>query len=86
MQVLDAAMTDARLALLLDPEGRAVSVQVDDTPERFLGTVMVMTDGTGMGTFSMTFNVNVAMGQQVTGTATSPTNDTSAFALPVTVT
>jgi hypothetical protein len=52
----------------------------------FLGTVMVTTDGTGMGTFSMTFNVNVAVGQLVTATATSPTNDTSAFAAPVPVT
>jgi hypothetical protein len=36
MQVFDAELTDARLALLLDPEGRSVSVQVDDTPERLV--------------------------------------------------
>jgi hypothetical protein len=36
MQVLDAELTDAQLARLLDPEGRSVSVQVDDTPERLV--------------------------------------------------
>jgi hypothetical protein len=36
MQVLDAEPTDAQLALLLDPEGQSVSVQVDDTPEHLV--------------------------------------------------
>jgi hypothetical protein len=36
MQVFDAELTDARLALLVDPGGRAVSVQVEDTPERLV--------------------------------------------------
>ena len=37
MQVFDAELTDARLALLVDPGGRSVSVQVEDTPERLVG-------------------------------------------------
>jgi hypothetical protein len=36
MQVFDAELTDARLARLLDPKGRSVSVQVEDTPERLV--------------------------------------------------
>ena len=36
MQVLDTELPDSQLALLLDPEGRSVSVQVDDTPERLV--------------------------------------------------
>jgi hypothetical protein len=36
MQVFDAELTDARLAGLLDPKGRSVSVRVDDTPQRLV--------------------------------------------------
>jgi hypothetical protein len=36
MQVFDAELTDARLALLVDPWGRSVSVQLEDTPERLV--------------------------------------------------
>jgi hypothetical protein len=36
MQVFDAELTDARLAGLLDPKGRSISVRVDDTPERLV--------------------------------------------------
>jgi hypothetical protein len=36
MQAFDAERTDARLAELLDPRGRSVSVRVDDTPERLV--------------------------------------------------
>jgi hypothetical protein len=36
MQGFDAELTDARLALLVDPGGRSVSVQVEDTPERLV--------------------------------------------------
>jgi hypothetical protein len=36
MQVFDAEPTDARLARLVDPGGRSVSVQVEDTPERLV--------------------------------------------------
>jgi hypothetical protein len=36
MQVFDAELTDARLAGLLDPKGRSISVGVDDTPERLV--------------------------------------------------
>ena len=36
MQVFDAELTDARLARLVDPGGRSVSVQVEDTPERLV--------------------------------------------------
>jgi hypothetical protein len=36
MQDLDAELTDARLAGLVEPVGRSVSVQVEDTPERLV--------------------------------------------------
>ena len=36
MQVFEAELTDARLARLVDPGGRSVSVQVEDTPERLV--------------------------------------------------
>jgi hypothetical protein len=36
MQVFDAELTDARLARLVDPGGRSVSVEVEDTPERLV--------------------------------------------------
>jgi hypothetical protein len=36
MQVFDAELTEAQLAVLLDPAGRSVSVQVEDTPERLV--------------------------------------------------
>ena len=36
MQLFDAELTDARLAQLVDPGGRSVSVQVEDTPERLV--------------------------------------------------
>jgi hypothetical protein len=36
MQVSDADLTEARLARLLDPEGRSVSVQAEDTPEQLV--------------------------------------------------
>jgi hypothetical protein len=36
MQVFDAELTDARLAGLLDPTGRSISVRVDDAPERLV--------------------------------------------------
>jgi hypothetical protein len=36
MEVFDAELTDARLALLVDPGGRSVSAQVEGTPERLV--------------------------------------------------
>jgi hypothetical protein len=36
MHVFDAELTDARLAGLVDPAGRSVSVRVEDTPERLV--------------------------------------------------
>ncbi len=36
MQVFDAELTDAQLARLVDPGGRSVSIQVEDTPERLV--------------------------------------------------
>jgi hypothetical protein len=36
MQVFDVEPTDSELAVLLDPEGRSVSVRVEDTPERLV--------------------------------------------------
>jgi hypothetical protein len=36
MQLCDTALTDARLAGLLDPNGRSVSVRLDDTPQRLV--------------------------------------------------
>jgi hypothetical protein len=36
MQVSEAELTDAGLALLVDPGGRSVSVHVEDTPERLV--------------------------------------------------
>jgi hypothetical protein len=36
MHVFDPELTDTRLALLVDPGGRSVSVQVEDTPERLV--------------------------------------------------
>jgi hypothetical protein len=36
MQSFDADLTDARLARLVDPGGRSVSVQVEDTPEQLV--------------------------------------------------
>jgi hypothetical protein len=36
MQAFDADLTDTPLARLLDPKGRSVSVQVEDTPERLV--------------------------------------------------
>jgi hypothetical protein len=36
MQVFDIEPTDSELAVLLDPEGRSVSVRVEDTPERLV--------------------------------------------------
>jgi hypothetical protein len=36
MQVSDSELTDAQLAVLLDPEGRSVSVRIEDTPGRLV--------------------------------------------------
>jgi hypothetical protein len=36
MQAFDAELTDARLAQLVDPAGRSVSVRVENTPERLV--------------------------------------------------
>jgi hypothetical protein len=36
MHAFDAELTEARLARLVDPGGRSVSVQVEDTPERLV--------------------------------------------------
>jgi hypothetical protein len=36
MQVFDTELSEAQSAMLVDPEGRSVSVQVEDTPERLV--------------------------------------------------
>ena len=51
----------------------------------FLGFLDVMTDGTGMATFSTIYLVSVALGEFVTATATDPSGNTSEFALNATV-
>jgi plastocyanin len=55
----------------------------DGEGQRPLGSASVTTDETGAATFSVTVSGATVPGESVTATATSPTNDTSAFSLPV---
>lgn len=50
--------------------------------ERFLGFLMVTTDGSGLGTFTVTLG-RVGLGDYITSTATSPTRDTSEFSTAI---
>jgi hypothetical protein len=54
--------------------------------QQLLGTVTVTTDADGVATFTLTFDVDAALGQLVTATATDPNNNTSAFCQGVAVT
>ncbi len=47
--------------------------------ERFLGSAMVTTDGSGNMSFTVTFSAPVPVGHFITATATDPDNNTSEF-------
>ncbi|HXJ66995.1 MAG TPA: right-handed parallel beta-helix repeat-containing protein, partial [Actinomycetota bacterium] len=47
--------------------------------QRFLGRTDVNTDGTGVGSFDLKFQVATRVGNRITGTATSPGGSTSEF-------
>jgi titin len=54
--------------------------------QRFLGSVTVMTDASGMATFTVSFGVEVSVGDLLTATATDANGNTSRFSQPVAVT
>ena len=54
--------------------------------ERFLGSFSVLTDASGMATFTVSLGLEVTAGGTVTATLTDPLNNTSAFSSPQPVT
>jgi hypothetical protein len=54
--------------------------------QRYLGSVTVMTDASGMATLNFSMALDIAPGEVLTATATDPDGNTSSFSLGVTVT
>lgn len=76
LATLDSAInTQFRIEFFASPGCDPSGFGQGQTP---LGTAMVMTDGVGNATFS-TLLVGLAVGQQITATATDPDNNTSEF-------